>query len=518
MPEPIEIAKGENPYSFERENGALVTLTWDMLLSSMENNIIQVRVLNQDESLWHRNISFAQLEMGESLSFGWTNAYPAYFDDSFTEFVPTEIVLPTKEELFFLAKVWLRSNTDLCNVCELSKAFCKDAHLTCDRCQEPRAQSTTTEYSLMDGWSSSTEYYLCSICENAGYDLNDVVDAIECDGCNELASENSGIVNTYNIIGYLRPRHLCDSCRDDYYWCDGCERLGLSGDFEDGDEDHCNDCCGDNDSALGIREWNYEPEFTFHPAIPVDPLKPLYIGIEWELNWYDYRSNAAQWIDDINNDYEGLLYVKSDSSIDEGFEVVTHPMSPEWALENLPLEIFEKAIDEGAEVNNNSCGTHIHIDKASLTTAQMWKMLQLHFKLKDFCGMVGGRGTTAAYASWDEKKNMPIQANMLKIARDKGEAFGEAARYVPVNLMNANTIELRYMDGSIAAKDIKKNIEWVQALYDFTDTISVHDIKQGVLNKPNYLAGWILRGNYPNLAEHISREMFIPVAMPERSV
>lgn len=109
-----------------------------------------------------------------------------------------------------------------------------------------------------------------------------------------------------------------------------------------------------------------------------------------------------------------------------------------------------------------------------------------------------------------------INEQMMRIAREKGRAFGDVERYVPVNVRNEQTIELRYMAGSINPDMIKKNIEWVQALYDFTNYISVQDIKDGVLDNQSYLVGWILNGEYPSLANYLSNNIIIPASMPER--
>ncbi len=107
---------------------------------------------------------------------------------------------------------------------------------------------------------------------------------------------------------------------------------------------------------------------------------------------------------------------------------------------------------------------------------------------------------------------------MKEIARRKGEAFGSAERYVPVNVQNEETLELRYMAGSINPEMIRKNIEWVQALYDFTDYISIDDIKQGVLDEQQYLLGWVMNGKYPSLAKYLTNRILIPAEMPARSV
>lgn len=108
---------------------------------------------------------------------------------------------------------------------------------------------------------------------------------------------------------------------------------------------------------------------------------------------------------------------------------------------------------------------------------------------------------------------------MFFIARKKGEAFDNPERYVAINLQNDNTIELRYMEGGIRSDNIKKNIEWVKALYDFTDHISVADIRSGALDDQSYLLGWIMdKEKYPAVHKFMKNRVLIPKALPERTV
>ena len=62
------------------------------------------------------------------------------------------------------------------------------------------------------------------------------------------------------------------------------------------------------------------------------------------------------------------MYIKHDGSIDEGFEIVTHPMSLDYHKNNMPWErIFEKALAMDYRSHQTStCGLHIHVDRMAL--------------------------------------------------------------------------------------------------------------------------------------------------------
>lgn len=388
-------------------------------------------------------------------------------------------------------------------------------HAPCVECEGiiPFSLVDTYQIYTVNGYE---EVALCYFCSQNGVSVYDIYDLVTCTHCAGLIERDAtDLVTYYNSI----DQPICHSCLDDELgFCEGNEHFVA---WDEMDDDYtCSNCLIEGNNPMRfVRSWNYRPNLEFHPDIPTDPLRPLYIGIELEMSWPGWtgavRDEASDWLEAMEIEYNGLLYAKSDSSVSDGFEVVTHPMEPQWALDNFPFQFFQDAINMGARETHNSVGTHIHIDKASLTTAQLWKILMLHQNLSQFCGTVGGRGTNTTYANW--QNNTWINENIKTIAQQKGQAFGQAQRYVPVNVQNEQTIELRYMAGSIEPDMIRKNIEWVQALYDFTNYITVQDIKQGVLKDQSYLAGWVLNGKYPSLANYVKQNLVIPAAMPERT-
>lgn len=396
-------------------------------------------------------------------------------------------------------------------------------HEACMDCGDIHQITQMADAFYIDEQHNDNHNYFCLNCEIPRHFFTDRR-TVSCPLCSRYSHVTVTSQIDWEQAGLLI--NVCPDCRDDALFCSaGDHYISESSRYSWLDEDDliCANCENSQSNPRELIEsWNYRPSLEFHPEVPTDPLRPLYIGIELEMTWPQHHRGGARqlaydWLTELTTTHEGLLYVKGDSSVEDGWEVVTHPMEPDWALENFPFDFFQEAIDHGASATHTSTGTHVHIDKASLTTAQLWKMLQLHYKLKDFCGIMGGRGTNASYASWEQGESM--KARFAQIAREKGRAFEGEARYVPVNVRNEHTIELRYMAGGISPDIIRKNIEWVKALYDFTDYISVQDIKQGVLNSPAYLLGWVLNGSYPSVAQYLTNDQrfaLLPQDMPER--
>lgn len=517
---PIPIAELDEAFSIARGESEDVVYRWD--LKCVAAGQYQIRAIDHlNEVVGSRSIRIHQV-MDEHRS-----NYPlrATFELDGLRWDLTNI-WPSEDDLFFMLRVFVHSNPyyddgrplDFCeDGCERSiPEHMGEDHTTCVTCGEVDASATMEFHEIhgMDSWETA----ICASCNRGGYGVGDIDDVVTCMDCSEHYWTDNGDIYYRTIMG-RGEGYYCDYCTEGYMYCEGCDRYGDSDEFNENDygEYNCESCQPQVDERL-IREWNYRPEMIFSPSIPVDPLKPLYIGMEIEIQWDDYHSEANEWLTRMNDEYGEILYFKSDSSVEYGFELVTHPLSPQFALENFPFHELQNAIDEGAEERHHSTGMHIHIDRGALTTAQMWKFLKVHKAQRELCGIVGGRGTTTDYANWDNNFT-PVTENMFSIARKKGEAYGGAARYVPVNLQNEDTIELRYMEGTINPGEIKKNIQWVQALYEFTDFISVEDVKNGVLESPGYLLGWIMdqQAVYPDLGGYLSKRLMAPRVMPVRT-
>jgi len=346
---------------------------------------------------------------------------------------------------------------------------------------------------------------LCAQC----YNHPNRADFYECGACYTYAP----IDDTQQIQG----NRYCDQCVETVFFdCDEC------GDINRRDQAVeipggviCDDCAESQGIYGDINEWDYRPDLIFHPLVPENPKKPMYIGMEIEssFDFSIYQNGVCSprlrtWLGALDED---LIYVKDDSSVSNGFEIVTHPMAPRWALEHFPFDQFDALLEMGALETHDSCGTHIHINKESFTTAHLWKFLQIHFRLAEFCKVAGGR-EDSNYASFGAR-DMGLQRKaLMSIVKKKGQAIHDYDRYVAVNLRNEYTIELRYMRGGVRADEIRKNIEWALALYEFSDYLDIKDVRDGALDDTGYLLGWINDGDYPFLSKWLADR--VPQAKP----
>ena len=152
-----------------------------------------------------------------------------------------------------------------------------------------------------------------------------------CDHCNERIYEENAVEDDTHT--------LCDHCFDEYYVrCEDCNRI-IHRDrayWDNDDNVYCASCWDEHNDV--IHEYSYTPDLVFHG-------KGLrHFGVELEIDdGGTVNSNAQKLLEIANKDAENL-YIKTDGSLDEGLEFVTHPMT----LDYLPwAEVLRKAQSMG---------------------------------------------------------------------------------------------------------------------------------------------------------------------------
>jgi hypothetical protein len=392
------------------------------------------------------------------------------------------------------------------------------SHITCLGCSErmPVGNWVSRTLDIRRNAEQGNEVLeICYRCFTNG-DYLDTLDLITCEACDELQTADQA----------LGEGNMCWECfQERNVFCEEGDHY-VSPEYILEETNSCGQCLRDSGLLGRIHSWDYRPDLIFYPDIPQDKAEPLYIGMELEMSWPDVSSYVQQqWIGSLPGD---LIYCKSDSSVHYGFEAVTHPMQPKWALKNFPFELFQTAINKGCLPTESSTGTHIHMNKEAFSPTLMWKLLQVHYRLPDFIGVIGGRGVNARYGRLKDQPSDPRhlvlssgiaaqRSALMEIVKKKG-GIHDFDRYVALNLRNEYTIEMRYMRGGIAPAEIKKNIEWAQCLYDFIRRITVADVHEGAIDDPGFLLDFIYTGNYPNLAEWIRPTMPQPKRLKERAL
>ncbi|MGN1097542.1 MAG: zinc-binding protein, partial [Clostridia bacterium] len=123
---------------------------------------------------------------------------------------------------------------------------------------------------------------------------------------------------------------LCGRCYDyNYTHCEQCGRLIHNDEacYEDDDDTpYCQDCYDRFSGTKTIESYNYKPDPIFYGA------GNLFMGVELEIDKGGESHDNARELIDIGCD---RIYCKRDGSIDYGFEIVSHPMSLSYHLNEM---------------------------------------------------------------------------------------------------------------------------------------------------------------------------------------
>lgn len=193
-----------------------------------------------------------------------------------------------------------------------------------------------------------------------------------------------------------------------------------------------------------------------------------FFGIELETESDDNKNSVAGKI--IQNP---LFYCKEEESLDNGFEVVSHPFSWDFFTKN--KDCFNEMLDT-LEYNccnsgKDTCGMHIHISYEAFPSKDiLCKILQFFYDEKEFITLISERNPEKLnhWAKLDE--NQSVVDRKKQTLTNCGEG-----KYYAVNL-NPKTVEIRIFQGTMDFFNFYKNIEFVKAMIDFTLNTKQQDI------------------------------------------
>ena len=360
------------------------------------------------------------------------------------------------------------------NLCER----CTDKKTsTCDGCEEIVYNNNIREINSA---------FICDDCVASNY--------TKCRGCHAL------ILNDRLCFCEIDDEYYCEECFSEYFgYCEECNCLYLTEDLHNG---LCNEC--DNGCPEGIESYDYEPSsFTFqmtNKEKTTPDNKRLFFGVEVEVE----RNNCGD--GDIEKEVGNLpsfCYAKEDGSLEEGFEIVSEPMSWDWLQEhktdwNNILRIRNRGFQS---YNTTTCGLHIHMSKSAFTTLHLYKFLKLFFENPEFILIISQRQRNALerWASLTCDSSLVYKAK-TKHGREK---------YVAVNTCNPGTIEIRIFRGTLAEAGFWKDFEFCKAVFDFTKVSGIKEIT------PVKFMDYVTENKkmFPNLYQFLQRKLFITDAV-----
>lgn len=282
---------------------------------------------------------------------------------------------------------------------------------------------------------------------------------------------------------------ICERCAENYYTCCACDNI-THGDYaqaHDG-ETYCQSCYDELDrdedenqedeeprrapapaparfQSTLVHEYNYRPTALFHTADGQSPQK-LFFGIELEVDRREPSEEGSS-ADIISAAIPDSFYCKEDGSLDHGFEIVSHPCTYEffakadWTFADKLRELDYRSYD------TSTCGMHIHVSRAALSSLDILKLLEFFKRNPDFVSYVSRRngkqeGKLERWAAIDGHDRKTL---IYKINREIGQDHDD--RYEAINVLPRNTIEFRIFRGTLAKNSILRNLGFVRTLVAF---------------------------------------------------
>lgn len=265
---------------------------------------------------------------------------------------------------------------------------------------------------------------------------------------------------------------VCHDCYADHYCnCQECGELVHEDDAHYiGDDPYCDRCYDDCHHEF-IEDYSYKPAPVFYGTG-----QPHY-GIELEIDDGGEIDNNARQIMDIVNYPKEHIYCKHDGSLNDGFEIVSHPATLDYHLNNIAWDkIMHKARQLGYYSHTaRTCGLHIHINRAALGTSveeQENTIGRIVFFFEKFWDKIlrFSRRTEYQANHWASRYggNTENPKETLKSAKSSG-----LGRYTAVNLENTFTVELRIFRGTLRYKTFVATLQFVDKLCN--DAIKLSD-------------------------------------------
>ena len=274
-----------------------------------------------------------------------------------------------------------------------------------------------------------------------------------CEECDRLFS--SSWVECYDTD--TGSQDVCVSCRENMWYCDECGTLYHTDEFWNYDLGCCDSCAREKSIILSYGTHINWELFVNNKPIGTDDFFGIELEVENNGSCYDCGEMAIE----LRDRYFGNKAVyKEDGSLQDGFEIITHPHTPA-AFYDLPWKDILSYLSRNdyTSHDNSRCGLHIHMNRkwfgatreeqyANITKMAVCYCNRWEFFLK--CS----RRTQMQADRWaksyildreDDDTNEEVLKKTEQLLKDN-EGY---SRYLAINLCNKNTFEFRLGRGTL---------------------------------------------------------------------
>ena len=308
---------------------------------------------------------------------------------------------------------------------------------------------------------------------------------------------------------------LCERCRNNHYSeCCECGHLVPTDELhylnDDDDEGYCDSCYHDHGERQVIQSYYYKPEPIFYGE------GNRFFGVELEMDEGGERdSKARQILAAANGNGLEHAYAKHDGSLDEGLELVTHPLTLDYHLHEMPWSsVLAEAIQLGYTSHQaRTCGLHIHVNRTAFGETQAEQedvIARILFFVENHWNELlrFSRRTKHQMERWAARYGRKDDPKAV-LDHAKKEQF---ERYTCVNLTNRDTIEFRMFRGTLKLNTFLATLQMVDRICDVALFLSDQEVQE--LTWTDFVAGCTA----PELVQYLKeRRLYVsdPVETPE---
>lgn len=297
-------------------------------------------------------------------------------------------------------------------------------------------------------------------------------ETVECSCCGERIWRD----NNYGT----EETPLCSQCFEDHYYrCEDCGRLIRFEDayFDEDDEDnqypYCEVCYTQRHKHKSIHEYGYKPEPVFYGE------GNRFFGVELEIDSGGKLSDNADRLLSIGDSSSERIYIKGDGSLDDGMEIVTHPMTLSYHRTQMPWkELMRSALEMGYYSHKTeTCGLHVHVNRNTFSDDEERQdecIGRVLFFVERFWEELlrFSRRTQYQMNRWAARygyKNQPKE--ILDHAKK-----GYGGRYTCVNITNYATIEFRLFRGTLKWNTLIATLQLVNEICSAAFSLSDEEL------------------------------------------
>ena len=355
----------------------------------------------------------------------------------------------------------------------------------------------------------SCDCHTCDCCDDyieAGEEQRIGDDLIYCQPCYDdhttRCSDCGDVVDAEQSIS-INGNDICHDCVDQsYHICGGCDGF-VHCDYarfcDHCEEDYCDDCYSHH-RHRDIHDYGYKPEPNFLGD------GDYHFGVELEIDGAGCNSDNVQHLLQYSNS-EDLFYIKEDSSLNDGMEIVSHPATMDFHLNRFPWhDIIREAREMGyTSHKGGTCGLHVHISKTAFGSTNVQR------------DAAYSRLIILFWKHWDELKNFSRRSNdslqhwaksnytATEYSEDQLELAVNTAkydRYYAINLSNYDTVELRLWRGTLNENTFRATLQLTNRLVDIARTWSITDILTRTWDE-------VITSEYPEINQYMEERTHV---------